>query len=84
MADALANTNPDGTIIGDAADMPIAFHGSTAVVQYSGSSVTTTGFTAGSSVAVQSVSTFTGGTGSTAYTISDIVKALKQKGLIAS
>jgi len=45
---------------------------------------TNTGFTAGAGTAVQDVSTFTGGTGATAYRISDIVKALKAYGLLAA
>jgi hypothetical protein len=45
---------------------------------------TTAGFTGGSGAAVQSGSTFTGGSGTSAYTLGDIVLALKQLGLIAS
>lgn len=44
----------------------------------------TAGFTAGSGAAVKDDSTFTGGVGSKAYTIGDIVKHLKNEGLIAS
>lgn len=43
----------------------------------------TVGFTAGAGTAVNDDSTFTGNVGATAYRISDIVKALKNHGLIA-
>ena len=45
---------------------------------------TTTGFTAGTGTTVVSGSTFTGNTGATAYTIGDVVNALKRLGLIAA
>lgn len=45
---------------------------------------TTTGFTAGVGTGVKDDSTFTGGTGSTAYRISDIVKALKNLGFLSA
>jgi hypothetical protein len=45
---------------------------------------TVTGFTAGAGTAVNQTSTFTGGTGSKAYTIGDIVLALKNLGLLQS
>ena len=43
----------------------------------------TTGFTAATGTAVLAGSTFTGNVGTTAYTISDIVKALKNLGFLA-
>ena len=45
---------------------------------------TTIGFTAGSGTAANDDSTYTGNTGSSAYTVGDIVKALKDLGLLAS
>lgn len=60
-----------------------AAFGATPVVQPA-TTGTTTGFTAGAGTAVNDASTFTGGTGSTAYRISDIVLALKQLGLLAA
>lgn len=44
----------------------------------------TAGFTAGAGTAVLSDSTFTGGAGTKAYTIGDVVKHLKALGLLAS
>ena len=43
----------------------------------------TTGFTAGSGTATLADSTHTGNTGSAAYTVSDIVAALKNAGIMA-
>jgi len=72
-----------GTKIGTGTSQKVAFFGSTPVAQPS-STGTTGGFTANSGTAVNDASTFTGGVGSTAYRISDIVKHLKTLGLIAS
>jgi len=64
-------------------DSKIGFFAATPVVQQAGTGETT-GFTAGSGTAVNDDSTFTGNVGATAYRISDIVKALKNYGLLAS
>lgn len=71
-----------GTKIGTAAAQLLAFHNATPAIQYA-TTGTTTGFvdpTGGT--AVKDNCTFTGNTGSTAYTIGDIVKCLKLKGLM--
>ncbi len=60
----------------------VGFLGATPVVRPA-TTGTSTGFTAGSGTAVKDDSTFTGGSGSTAYRLSDIVLALKQLGLLA-
>ena len=62
----------------------LGFFGATPVVKPAATGTGATGFTANSGTAVNTASTFTGGTGSTAYTLSDIVLALKQLGLIAN
>jgi hypothetical protein len=69
--------------IGASATDTVGFYGATAVVQPA-TTGTTTGFTAGSGTAVLDDSTFTGDTGTAAYTIGDIVKALKDLGLLAA
>lgn len=61
----------------------LSFFGS-AVVGQQATTGTTTGFTAGAGTAVQDVSTFTGNSGTKAYTIGDIVLALKNYGLLAA
>lgn len=72
-----------GTKIGTATSQKIAFYNSTPIVQPA-TTGTVTGFTAGSGTAVKDDSTFTGDTGATAYTIGDVVKALKSLGLLAA
>jgi hypothetical protein len=61
----------------------LGFFGTTPVAQPS-TTGETAGFTAGAGTAVNDQSTFTGNVGTKAYRLSDIVKALKQLGLIAS
>lgn len=72
-----------GTKIGTATGQKLAFHNSTPVIQHS-TTGETVGFTAGGGTTVTDASTFTGNVGATAYRISDIVKALKNKGLMAA
>jgi hypothetical protein len=71
-----------GTKIGTATDQKIAFYGITPVIQQS-STGEEVGFTANGGTNTKSGSTHTGNVGSTAYTVSDIVKHLKNLGLIA-
>lgn len=61
----------------------IGFLGAAAIAQYN-TTGTTTGFTAGAGTNVTDQSTFTGNTGAAAYTLGDVVRALKQYGLLAS
>ena len=62
----------------------VGFYGATPIAQPN-TTGTTTGYTANTSANnVFNESTFTGNVGSKAYTISDIVRALKQLGIIAS
>ncbi len=72
-----------GTQIGTATTQLLGFWAATPVVQPA-TTGTTTGFTAGAGSAVKDDSTFTGGVGSKAYRISDIVLALKQAGIMAA
>jgi hypothetical protein len=78
------STGTDGNVyIGDANTAGVGFFDATPVAQQAGTGETT-GFTAGSGTAVNDDSTFTGNVGSTAYRISDVVKALKNYGLLDS
>jgi hypothetical protein len=71
-----------GTKIGTATSQKLGFYNAAPVAQYS-TVGTTTGFTAGSGSAVLADSTFTGDSGATAYTVGDVVRALKTLGLLA-
>lgn len=72
-----------GTKIGTETTQKLGFFNATPVIQQSATG-TSQGFTAGVGTGVNDDSTFTGDTGSAAYRISDIVKHLKNLGLIAS
>ncbi len=86
----LSDGNTEGTILGWGTTLPggahdkIGFFGG-----YNGAAVTQPGATgstvtsaAGSTTAVYVNTTFTGGIGTTAYTIGDVVQVLKELGLI--
>jgi hypothetical protein len=60
----------------------LGFFGATPVAQHTATGETT-GFVAGGGTAVTDASTFTGNVGTKAYRISDVVKALKNLGLMA-
>lgn len=72
-----------GTKFGTAASQKLGFFNATPVIQQA-TTGTTTGFTAGSGTASKSDSTFTGNTGTAAYTVGDIVRALKNLGFLAA
>jgi hypothetical protein len=82
-ATTLATDTTTGLKIATATSQRLGFYNSTPVVQPN-TTGTTSGFTAGAGSAVDSAATFTGNTGSTAYTIGDIVRALKTLGLLAA
>lgn len=72
-----------GTKFGTSTSQKLAFYGATPITRPSQTG-TSTGFTANSGTAVNDASTFTGGIGSTAYRISDIIFNLKNIGLLAA
>ena len=71
-----------GTKIGTAATQKIGFFNATPAAQQSGTGEAT-GTSGGSGTALHANATITGNVGSTAYTVGDIVKALKTLGLLA-
>lgn len=72
----------DGSI-DQASGAKVGFMGAAPVAQKSVTGIVA-GFTAGSGTPVNHDSTFTGNNGSTAYTVGDVVDALKQYGLLAA
>ncbi len=77
----LADSGPDGTRIGAAASDKIALYDGTPVIQHA-TTGDATGFVAGSGTAAKDDSVFAGASGATAYTVGDIVTALKAIGII--
>ena len=79
-----ANSGTDGLIhIGDSNTGGIGLFGATPVAQQT-TTGTTTGFTAGSGTSANDDSTYTGNSGTAAYTVGDIVLALKNIGILAA
>lgn len=72
-----------GTKIGTATGQKLGFFNAAPVAQQAGTGETT-GATGGGGTTAHINATFTGNVGSAAYTVSDIVKALKNLGLLAS
>ena len=82
-AQAITTDTSSGLRIGTGSTQKIGFYNTTPVVQQA-TTGTTTGFTAGAGTAAKDDSTYTGGSGSKAYTVGDIVLALKNLGLLAA
>lgn len=82
--DQLSKKCPDGTQLGQSTSDLVGFWGATPIAQPGSPSGNTHTPTAGSTTAVFVNTTFDGSTGSTAYTIGDIVKALKVIGVLAT
>jgi hypothetical protein len=72
-----------GSKIATAATQKLGFWGVAAVVQPA-TTGTATGYTGAGGTALTHTDTFTGNTGTKAYTIGDIVLALKQAGIMAA
>lgn len=76
-------TSGAGTKIGTGTTQLMGFWNATPIVQPS-STGETTGWTSGGGTAATSTDTYTGNTGTKAYTLNDVVKHLKTMGLLAS
>lgn len=59
----------------------VGFYGTTPIAKPTAAG-TTTGYTTGAGTALTVDGTFTGNVGATAYTVGDVVRALKQLGLL--
>ncbi len=82
-ADFVFDAAGSGSKLGTATSQKIGLWNAAPVIQYA-TTGTVTGFTANTTTAVLDGSTFTGNTGSAAYTIGDIVRALKLCGVMAA
>lgn len=78
----LSDQNPIGTILGASVTDNIGFYGLAQGVPQATPTAVTTGYTAGSSTAVTIDGKFSGGVGTTSYTIGDLVAILKACNLI--
>lgn len=77
----LSDQNSQGTTLGTSATDKIGFYGQTTVTQPTAATNVHT-VAAGATTAVYTNTTFDGSIGSTAYTVGDLVAALKTLGLI--
>lgn len=74
--------NTSGVRIGETTSQVVGFYGETGSAQHS-TTGNVAGFAAGAGTASKSDSVWTGGVGSTAYTVGDVVRALKNLGIMA-
>ena len=72
-----------GTKVANATTETVGFYGATGVAKQT-TNANVAGFAAGGGTASKSDSVWTGGVGSTTYTVGDVVKVLKNLGLIVS
>jgi hypothetical protein len=80
-----ANISAAGTVVVKTASNALGFFSATTpVAKQTGAGTLTTGFVSATGADVLAGSTFTGNVGSTTYTISEIVAALKNYGLLVS
>lgn len=78
----LSDQNPLGTILGASPTDNIGFYGLTQGVPQATPTHVSAGFTSGGGTAATSTDTYTGNTGTTAYTVGDLVFILKSLGLL--
>jgi len=78
----LSDQNPIGTTLGASTTDLIGFYGLAQGVAQATPTHVSAGFTAGGGTAATSTDTYTGNTGTTAYTVGDLVFILKSNGLL--
>lgn len=79
----VSTNGPEGCLIGKSSTEKVGFYGKAPVARPS-SAGDATGFTAGSGTASKSDSVWAGASGSTTYTVGDIVTILKAIGILAA